>query len=484
MRGTVTDNGDGSYAVAFTTTEPGTYTLRLWYGLACNSSAGFAPWSASTTSTGSAPPPGCFYTETRDAVVFTPVPPTPAPAPVSPGVPVVTIVLASLGAAFGAVCCCGALLVFLGVRKRDVWRRDKKFVEAGRMAVSERDVDYGTKHERDMSTLQSALQKSLLDLQRERVRAREREERQQIIDILDAEVADLRENVRMLKEYNAAKSLEKTTGTAYGSVLFMNDAERAASKKVFAPLRVTQGKRGQEDLDSSFASTATGASAASPPQPPQPPQQAPSGSFASAAARAQSRAKRSPAAPPGGGATTAFVDLSDEWGPPESGGGHFDDVVDDDEEDRRRFGSGSARGGRLPGGGGKAAAFAPDAEVPVELEERMPLSPSSAGALAEARARAAAPAAPAAAPAPPPSRRARPNPIIEGSAASAAPPAPPPSRPFAATLAVALPPPPPSPTASLPPPPPTTPPATSTPTPPPPPSTPPAGATAFTYPPV
>ena len=105
--------------------------------------------------------------------------------------------LAGIGVAAGIITVCGSIMLFVGVRIRNQWRRDKRFVDEGRRIVAERGVEYTGDNELDM--LQNKLQATLHALQAERAKRAKPEDKQDVIDELLRQKGELQEIVRRMK---------------------------------------------------------------------------------------------------------------------------------------------------------------------------------------------------------------------------------------------------------------------------------------------
>lgn len=138
----VTDELDGTYSLAFSTTVPGEYDLYLGFGPGCG------PWN------GTAYPPSNSSSNGTDCWTFSLVNATTASefitvAPTSPPSSgedafdweVFKWVMIGLGI---TLCCCGFWILVLVRVYRKKWREDKKFVKPGEIALIEKHVDYSS----------------------------------------------------------------------------------------------------------------------------------------------------------------------------------------------------------------------------------------------------------------------------------------------------------------------------------------------------
>ena len=189
LQATVIDNNDGVYLFSFTSTTPGTYALVAWYGSACYQ------WGYPLAS----PPAACFTSFLADAAVFSPLPPTAAPTIDDGSGGVAPAVFTGIGVGIGIISCAGLVLIGLGVRMRNQWRRDKVFIEAGRLAAMEKGIDY--LRDDQLGELQHKLQQTLEDLNRERAKRRGSmgADHVKFIQELMRQKGELQEQVRMLK---------------------------------------------------------------------------------------------------------------------------------------------------------------------------------------------------------------------------------------------------------------------------------------------
>ena len=197
---TVVDNGDGTYGLAFTSTAAGAFTARVWFGA-----------NASATSS---PATGFSTTLQLDFYAATPQPsaaPSFAAPAVAPPVPWAVIVACAVLAGV-AVCGC-ALVGACALRYRDRWRREKAFVEAGRIAAL--DTGVALMGDDALDALQAKLQAVREALNRERARAGGGGKGDcAALEGLLRSKGELAEQVRMLKERRQTRLDEPAAATA------------------------------------------------------------------------------------------------------------------------------------------------------------------------------------------------------------------------------------------------------------------------------
>jgi fibro-slime domain-containing protein len=259
----VTDLADGSYVFEFKTKVPGVYDLQLWYGAGC-----FSGGNSSTPLNASATNGSCFYAFQSQVAVF-------APATLSPTVPddqpsqsLPQAALTGIGVAVGVIVAVGSVIIFFGIRFRNRWRKDKEFIEAGRIAAAERGVAYLGDNELDR--LQNKLQKTLEEIQRERARKAIPEDQAEAIRTLLRQKGELQEQVRQLKvraqggDPNAAPEMAagafsrvrrsfaaSKLSNAYGRMSLSRNSRGeslAAANPGFNPNRESLGSRFQKSL--------------------------------------------------------------------------------------------------------------------------------------------------------------------------------------------------------------------------------------------
>ena len=190
--GSVVDNNDGTYSFVFNTTESGTYDLHMYFGLGC-----FTNNNVSLGLADSVDPNVCFYSVDYAVAEFFPTTPAPTYADNTNAQPLSSAALAGVGVAAGVISAVGCMLIVFGVRVRNRWRRDKEFIEAGRIAAAERGVEYLGDSELDR--LQNQLQRTLEDIQKERSRKAAPDDQSDAIRALLKQKGELQETVRRLK---------------------------------------------------------------------------------------------------------------------------------------------------------------------------------------------------------------------------------------------------------------------------------------------
>jgi hypothetical protein len=195
INATILDNQDGSYTYSFVSTESGLFDLYLYFGVGCfnndNTSMGFNLTAGQTSNT------TCFSYAQLNAASFLPT--TPAPTYGDDAVPtgLPQAALTGIGVAAGVIGGVGCFAIAVGIRFRNRWRRDKEFIDAGRIAAAERGVQYLGDNELDR--LQTNLQKTLEEIQKERAKRAGPEDQQDVIRALLRQKGELQEQVRQLK---------------------------------------------------------------------------------------------------------------------------------------------------------------------------------------------------------------------------------------------------------------------------------------------
>ena len=182
----VIDLENGFYQLNFSTTVVGNYSLQMWFGEGCSNGTHFVNTSTET----------CFYESHANVATFTPVPPVEDP-PEDPTDGLPQAVLTGVGVAAGVISFCGLIMVAVGVRIRNRWRREKAFVEAGKLAAAEKGVQY--LGDTDLDMLQNKLQATLHAIQQERSRTNRAEDKQDVINELLRQKGELQEHVRRMK---------------------------------------------------------------------------------------------------------------------------------------------------------------------------------------------------------------------------------------------------------------------------------------------
>ena len=186
----IVDLADGSYEVRFITTVPGTYSLEMYWGVACFENG------TSNSSVLTNPGPNCIQVFAPNVAIFTPLPnPTQPPNGNPGGLP--TAALTGIGVAVGVVSCVGGALILAGIRVRNQWRKDKAFIEAGKIAAAERGVEYLGDNELDI--LQNKLQATLHAIHAERAKNYSGDDKQKEIEELLRQRGELQEMIRRMK---------------------------------------------------------------------------------------------------------------------------------------------------------------------------------------------------------------------------------------------------------------------------------------------
>ena len=145
--GEIVDNNSGIYEVQFRTTHPGTYSLQMFWGLTCynetvtNSSKIPLLAPCQTNFSCSFVPDGCFFISANNVATFSPLIAATVPLLGNPStLPIAA--LTGIGVAVGGISCIGTIFIFIGVRFRNRWRKDKAFIDEGRLAAAEKGVEY------------------------------------------------------------------------------------------------------------------------------------------------------------------------------------------------------------------------------------------------------------------------------------------------------------------------------------------------------
>lgn len=185
----ISDDDSGTYAANFKTFVTGTYSMCIADGEGCV----WDPIQLNFTGI------DCSFTCKLNTIVATTyVPPTNVPpiAAASTGVSEATII--GLGVSMGvlAMAFCVAFACFCMWRKQ--WKREKRFIEAGRVAAAEKGVEYVG--DTELEQLQNKLQAVLIRLQRERMkRGGDAHVTRAEIDRLLTQKGELQEQIRMLQ---------------------------------------------------------------------------------------------------------------------------------------------------------------------------------------------------------------------------------------------------------------------------------------------
>ncbi|KAH9249762.1 hypothetical protein BASA81_012569 [Batrachochytrium salamandrivorans] len=160
--GTVTDLQNGAYQVDFSTTTVAVFTVYLAFGTNCT-------WNGVQYEGNSNDE--CWQVEYFQGIASTPYvtqsPTMFVPEPTPPGWGLTVIIVSAVVG--GIVICCALVFILFGVRIRNRWRKDREFVETGKLVVLDRDLElhgYQT-----MDTLQRRMQKTVEALQAERAKS-------------------------------------------------------------------------------------------------------------------------------------------------------------------------------------------------------------------------------------------------------------------------------------------------------------------------
>lgn len=185
LDGEVVDRNNGQYSVRFRTNSLANFTVYMAFGPNCTwNGTNFTPnvncWTVS-------------YPNAALSVPFSTFAPTSEDSPSGLGTPA----LAGIGVAAGITLFCGSIMLFVGVRVRNQWRRDKRFIDEGKKVVAERGVAYTGDNELDM--LQNKLQSTLHALNAERAKKLKDQDQQHVIDELLKQKGELQEVVRRMK---------------------------------------------------------------------------------------------------------------------------------------------------------------------------------------------------------------------------------------------------------------------------------------------
>jgi len=199
IQGTIVDHNNGQYSATFEANFLGNFSLFLSFGPGCSKNLNFSSLFIFTESlieinNNSVT---CWSVAVKDAAVSIPFS-TLAPTSLSGNPPTLdTAALTGIGVAVGVVTACGAIFVAFGIRQRNQWRKDKKFIEAGRLAALEKNTAYIGDNELDM--LQNKLQSVLHALNAERAKKAKDENKEEVIQVLLMQRGELQEHVRRLK---------------------------------------------------------------------------------------------------------------------------------------------------------------------------------------------------------------------------------------------------------------------------------------------
>ncbi|KAH9252952.1 hypothetical protein BASA81_009108 [Batrachochytrium salamandrivorans] len=185
IQGQVKDGGNGRYWVEFTTTQMGKYVL-------------FAQFQA------------VAFVNGTQGVEFLPAVPTPTAAPF--GLPLPTEnafpsdLFGILGGALLGICLLFCLLAGWGVRQRNQWRRQKRFIPAGQQAEAERNVEYHNP-DAELDDIKVKVERSYHQLNFERSKhVEERALRESLL----AQIQELREHIAVLHAKKDQNKLDCT----------------------------------------------------------------------------------------------------------------------------------------------------------------------------------------------------------------------------------------------------------------------------------
>jgi len=183
----VIDHSNGEYSVQFTTDVLANFSVFMAFGTNCTwNGTGFSEnanldcWTIS-------------YQNAAESIPFS----TNAPTSVVEPDALPTSTLVGVGVAAGVIAVCGSVLLFAGIRMRNQWRRDKRFVDEGKKIVAEKGVSYMGDNELDV--LQNQLQATMHSIQAERAKRLKNVDKQDVIDELLRQKGELQEMVRRLK---------------------------------------------------------------------------------------------------------------------------------------------------------------------------------------------------------------------------------------------------------------------------------------------
>ena len=233
----IVDQADGTYEVRFTTILPGTYSLEMYWGVACFENG------TSNSSVLTNPGPNCVQVSAPNVAIFTPLPNPTQPPNGNPG-ELPTAALTGIGVAVSAVSCVGGALILAGIRVRNRWRKDKAFIDAGKIAAAERGVEYLGDNELDI--LQNKLQATLHAIHAERAKKDSSDNNQREIEELLHQRGELQEMIRRMKERKIGLDPDEEP------ILFSRAVRKSfAASRASVSRRISQGFLSGQTLESS-----------------------------------------------------------------------------------------------------------------------------------------------------------------------------------------------------------------------------------------
>ena len=183
--GDVVDENNGEYSVQFRTEIVTDFSIHLAFGTNCT-------WNGTAFTSNE----NCFAVNVPQAAISIPFS---TPAPTTAVIPqsLDSSAITGIGVSAGVIFAVGSFLIVLGARMRNQWRREKKFIEAGKLAAMEKDMSYVGDTELD--ALQNKLQHTIHELQKERAKRAKVNDQQDLIDQLLRQKGELQEMVRRMK---------------------------------------------------------------------------------------------------------------------------------------------------------------------------------------------------------------------------------------------------------------------------------------------
>lgn len=186
----VLDDDSGVYTAKFKTFVTGTFSVCVADGAGCVWDPQLLIFNATT-------PNDCSFTCHNDAATAVPYqPPTLAPTLAAEPIGVGKSVTIGVSVFLGLLGLCCFIVFGCFFSWRSTWRRDKRFIEAGRLAAAEKGVEYIGDSELDH--LKHKLQVCLMNLQKERLKRNQLLARDEI-DRLLMQKGELQEQIRMLQ---------------------------------------------------------------------------------------------------------------------------------------------------------------------------------------------------------------------------------------------------------------------------------------------